>query len=149
MDFLLINMVNYGDLIKQNLRQILKARNLRISDADKLLGQSRTMTQFLSGKTKNPSIDLLFNISKTLNIPIRDILGEENYSNIPFKLKKFETIVTSVLKELDKISERILAKYSTRNIISIILALYSYAYDLNDDNVDEAIIKLTISKYLN
>ena len=131
--------------LQKNLRKILNEREWSVAQLERKIGLSKqqSVQNIFKGTSKNPSIELVYGISKALNISIEELLTDvekitvENYD-------LFSEVCTKVINEI-KNSRQL--KLSPKNLFSIIEEVYLYNISMNSTNVDPTFIKWTITKY--
>ena len=69
-------MDNSGELIRSNIRAILREKHLTMADVDKIIGRPKALSNFMCGAQSNPSASSLFVFAKALDVPIHKIFGE-------------------------------------------------------------------------
>ena len=91
-----------AEQLGENLQKIFKDRGISKSDFARKSGvHLNTLNQIISAKTKNPTIQNLFAIAKTLNCSIDEIVGYKTSNNVedePLN-KKFLSAAINVLNE--------------------------------------------------
>lgn len=66
------------------LRKFRMAENLSLQQlADKIGASKAHIWDLEQGKTKNPSLSLLTELSRALNVPIKDLIGESEATDDP------------------------------------------------------------------
>lgn len=89
------------ETLKKRIQKKLKEKNLSITNAEKLAGIGRgSLWYFLDGRTKSPSLENLYAISKILDCSLAELLEINSQLNIEGALKTFNLPLYNSIIEL-------------------------------------------------
>jgi transcriptional regulator with XRE-family HTH domain len=130
--------------IKNNINRLLKERDWRVGHLEKKLGSTRAVTNILRGRSKNPTIDVLYSIAKAFNVEIQELIVEP--TSLPsVNISLFSDTCSKVIKEIQELPEGL--NISHNNLLSLIKESYEYSKKLNIEQADTNFIKWIISQY--
>lgn len=133
--------------LKKNLQEMLENRGWSVYQLEKKVGVSKqqSIQNIFRGTSKNPSIELVYGISRALNVSIEELLiGQEDTSINNYGL--FADVCAQVINEIKSLKN---LKISPKNLFSIIEEVYLYSTKMNCDTVDQTFAKWTVMKYYN
>lgn len=132
-----------ADYLREKILKILNEKGISISKVEKLscIGKS-SLRHFIIGKTKQPSIETLHALSRTLQIDISELISDEpsKAHSIPSEFydaiwsdKVFIKIAETLSKSLKK------QKISIKNseAMTILQDVYCYCMSKGGENIEE------------
>jgi transcriptional regulator with XRE-family HTH domain len=131
--------------LQKNLRKILDEREWSVAQLERKIGLSKqqSVQNIFKGTSKNPSIELVYGISKALNISIEELLTDAEH----IKIENYDLFSEVCIKVINEIKNSNNLKLSPKNLFSIIEEVYLYNISMNSTAVDPTFIKWTITKY--
>ena len=130
-------------IIKRNINRLLKEKNCKVSEIEKKIGSSRSVTSILKDKSKTPTIEVLQAIANAFNVNIEEIINEPVLIG-GANTKLLLNVCNEVIKEIESLNSPNLGYLNT---LSIIKEVYEYSIHLNLEKVDLNFVKWTVSKY--
>lgn len=128
--------------LRERIRQKLKEKGLRISHAEKLAGIGSTaLSQFLNGRTNNPTMETLKSISQVLDLEIEDLINKNQFQKhsdvlkLPWKQEKYLTIISSLINFI-KNNE---ASVSGNEALLVAKNIYCYCYENDEDDINKSL----------
>ncbi len=132
-------------VLKQNLQKILENRGWSVALLEKKVGvaKQQSIQNIFRGLSKNPSIELVYGISKALNISIEELLTDTEDTTI----KNYDLFSDVCFKVIKEIKEQKSIKLSPKKLFSIVEEVYLYSTKMNCTDVDPTFVKWTVMKY--
>ncbi len=132
-------------LLRENITRILQERGWKLQDLERKAGTNRNIYNIFSGKSTNPSVDLLQKIAKTLNVDYKELIEDTKNIHYVNNYKLLLEACQKVIEEIQLLPENI--KISYEAIFILILEVYSYAEQFNNTSIDNQFVKWSIMKY--
>ena len=132
-------------LLKENITRILQERGWKLQDLERKAGTNRNIYNIFSGKSANPSVDLLQKIAKTLNVDYKELIEDAKNIHYINNYKLLLEACQKVIEEIQLLPKNI--KISYEAIFILILEVYSYAEQFNNTSIDNQFVKWSIMKY--
>ncbi|WPX99892.1 Helix-turn-helix domain-containing DNA-binding protein (plasmid) [Candidatus Megaera polyxenophila] len=132
-------------LLRENITRILQERGWKLQDLERKAGTNRNIYNIFSGKSTNPSVDLLQKIAKTLNVDYKELIEDAKNIHYVNNYKLLLEACQKVIEEIQLLPENI--KISYEAIFILILEVYSYAEQFNNTSIDNQFVKWSIMKY--
>ena len=132
-------------LLKENITRILQERGWKLQDLERKAGTNRNIYNIFSGKSNNPSLDLLQKIAKTLNVDYKELIDDAKNIHYVNNCKLLLEACQKVIEEIQLLPKNI--KISYEAIFILILEVYSYAEQFNNKSIDNQFVKWSIMKY--
>ncbi len=132
-------------LLKENINRILQERGWKLQDLERKAGTNRNIYNIFSGKSTNPSLDLLQKIAKTLNVDYKELIEDAKNIHYINNYKLLLEACQKVIEEIQLLPKNI--KISYEAIFILILEVYSYAEQFNNTSIDNQFVKWSIMKY--
>jgi transcriptional regulator with XRE-family HTH domain len=133
-----------AEIIKKNINRILNDRNWSLPDLERRAGTNRNIYEIIRGKNNNPSVQLIQQVAKTLNVNYKELLDEKTdnqyIQDFQLTLEAFQIII----EELKTLPSNIQISYDA--LTSLLNEACSYAVQSNN-NIDKQFIKWLITKY--
>lgn len=131
--------------LKQNLQKILEEREWSVSQLEKKVGVSRkqSIQNIFRGISKNPSIELVYGISKALNVSIEELLTNQEDTSI----KNYDLFADVCIKVINEIKSLTPVEISPKKLFAIVEEVYLYSTKMNCVTVDSTFVKWTVMKY--
>lgn len=133
-----------AEIIKKNINRILNDRNWSLPDLERRAGTNRNIYEIIRGKNNNPSVQLIQQVAKTLNVNYKELLDEKTdnqyIQDFQLTLEAFQIII----EELKTLPSNIQISYDA--LASLLNEACSYAVQSNN-NIDKQFIKWLITKY--
>ena len=134
-----------SELVKKNITRILQERGWKLQDLERKAGTNRNIYNIFSGKSTNPSAELLQKIAKTLNVDYKELIEDPKNIHYVDNYKLLLEACQKVIAEIQSLPENI--KISYEALFILILEVYSYAEQFNNTTVDDQFVKWSIMKY--
>ena len=134
-----------SELLKENITRILQERGWKLQDLERKAGTNRNIYNIFSGKSTNPSAELVQKIAKTLNVDYKELI--ENPKDISY-INDYKLLLEAcqkVITEIQLLPKSI--KISYEALFILILEVYSYAEQFNNTSIDDQFVKWSIMKY--
>jgi transcriptional regulator with XRE-family HTH domain len=132
-------------LLRENITRILQERGWKLQDLERKAGTNRNIYNIFSGKSTNPSVDLLQKIAKTLNVDYKELIEDTKNIHYVNNYKLLLEACQKVIEEIQLLPKNI--KISYEAIFILILEVYSYAEQFNNTSIDNQFVKWSIMKY--
>jgi transcriptional regulator with XRE-family HTH domain len=132
-------------LLRENITRILQERGWKLQDLERKAGTNRNIYNIFSGKSTNPSVDLLQKIAKTLNVDYKELIEDTKNIHYVNNYKLLLEACQKVIEEIQLLPKNI--KISYEAIFILILEVYSYAEQFNNTSIDNQFVKWSIIKY--
>ena len=132
-------------LLKENINRILQERGWKLQDLERKAGTNRNIYNIFSGKSTNPSLDLLQKIAKTLNVDYKELIEDAKNIHYINNYKLLLEACQKIIEEIQLLPKNI--KISYEAIFILILEVYSYAEQFNNTSIDNQFVKWSIMKY--
>lgn len=131
--------------LKQNLQKILEEREWSVSQLEKKVGVSKqqSIQNIFRGISKNPSIELVYGISKALNVSIEELLTNQEDTSI----KNYDLFADVCIKVINEIKSLTPVEISPKKLFAIVEEVYLYSTKMNCVTVDSTFVKWTVMKY--
>lgn len=133
------------ELLKQNITRLLHERGWKLQDLERKAGTNRNVYNIFSGKSSNPSLDLLQKIAKTLNVDYKELIEDSKNVHYVNNYKLLLEACQKVIEEIQLLPKNI--KISYEALFILILEVYSYGEQFNNTSIDSQFVKWSIMKY--
>jgi len=134
-----------SELLKENITRILQERGWKLQDLERKAGTNRNIYNIFSGKSTNPSAELVQKIAKTLNVDYKELIENPKGINYINDYKLLLEACQKVITEIQLLQKSI--KISYEALFILILEVYSYAEQFNNTSIDDQFVKWSIMKY--
>lgn len=134
-----------SELLKENITRILQERGWKLQDLERKAGTNRNIYNIFSGKSTNPSAELVQKIAKTLNVDYKELIESPKGINYINDYKLLLEACQKVITEIQLLQKSI--KISYEALFILILEVYSYAEQFNNTSIDDQFVKWSIMKY--
>ena len=98
-------------LLKENITRILQERGWKLQDLERKAGTNRNIYNIFSGKSTNPSLDLLQKIAKTLNVDYKELIEDAKNIHYVNNYKLLLEACQKVIEEVQLLPENIKISY--------------------------------------
>lgn len=115
-------------IIGRRIKKLRKSINLTCSELASLVNIGDKHLNYIENGTKTPSLDLLYNVSKVLGIPLSSLFSEDSatLSKTAANKTEMEIVYLSLFKNKDrKKAIEILKKLSDRKTFAAVYTLLS------------------------
>jgi transcriptional regulator with XRE-family HTH domain len=131
-------------IIKKNIQRLLKDRSWKISDVENKIGQGRPIKNILSGASKNPTIDILLQITRVFHVEIQDLLID--YDDVTkVNLDLLSDTYKKVLSQLKQVKQSTTLTHD--NVITIVKECYEYSLKLRLNKADINFVNWVIQQH--
>jgi len=137
---------NCGDLIRANIKEILREKKMTMVEAEKIIGKPKALSNFMCGRQASPSATSLFAFAKALNVPLHRIFGEKvedvelNAKSMPI-LVHVLPILARLFVRLSNNEDFLKKQHSLSKIAKMVLALQKMTEATQADEVDLAFLE--------
>lgn len=139
------------DLLKIKIREKLKEKKISINEAEKISGIGvSALRHFLLGRTKSPTLETFFSVTKALDIDVVELIDIQNIElnqsvgKSAWKGHLFDKLVEG-LRDFTK--EKNL-QISSEEAIRALIEIYCYCHKKDLEKVDKDFIELFLETFL-
>lgn len=138
-------------ILKEKVKTLLEKKNISVREAEKRSGLNPgIVNNILNGRSKNPRIDTLLAISKTLGCEVRDLLDTTNFDNYSeSKLEWDFSLYSKTIQTILEICKKNNLDFSKEVIFNIVDEVYAYSYFKGDKNINKNFAEWVVKNYTN
>ena len=129
--------------LKNNLQKLLKQKEWSIAKLERTAQiKEHSVHNIFRGISKNPSIDLVQAVAKTLDISIEELISDKELLFVS-DYDSYAEICRLVIKEIKNTTTEAI---SQRKIFSIIEEVFLYTVNMKNNQIDPTFIKWIVMK---
>ena len=106
-----------SELLKENITRILQERGWKLQDLERKAGTNRNIYNIFSGKSTNPSAELLQKIAKTLNVDYKELIEDPKNIHYVDNYKLLLEACQKVIAEIQSLPKNIKISYEALFIL--------------------------------
>lgn len=129
--------------LKNNLQKILKQKDWSIAKLERHAQlKEQSIQNIFRGISKNPSIELVYAVSKALDISIEELISDKELLFVS-DYDAYSEICRLVMQEIKNITSEPVPQ---KKIFSIIEEIFLYTVNMKNNQVDSSFIKWIVMK---
>lgn len=129
--------------LKDNLKKLLKEQDITVSQLERKANiKEQSLQNVIRGISKNPSIELVYAISKALDVNVEDLVSTQ----ADFSVSNYDSYSEICIKVIEEIKKTTKKPTPQKKIFRIIEEVFLYTTNMKADEVDPSFIKWTVMK---